>query len=61
MKPDARPVATRPMPALYGGFINVPAYVMAEPRKRGPISKWLAERRAEAQERAIIAGGRNGR
>lgn len=40
--------ATKPMPALFGGFIDVPAYVMAEPRKRGGIGKWLSEKRATA-------------
>lgn len=40
------PIATRLMPAPYGGFIRVPAYVMGEPRKRGNISEWLREKRA---------------
>lgn len=41
--------ATRLMPALYGGFIRVPAHVMAEPRKRGGLADWLAKRRQGAR------------
>jgi hypothetical protein len=48
------PIATRLMPAPYGGFIRVPAYVVAEPRKRGAISDWLRE-----QREAVQASGRN--
>lgn len=41
--------ATRLMPAPYGGFIRVPAHVMAEPRKRGAISDWLRKQREKEQ------------
>jgi hypothetical protein len=37
--------ATRLMPALYGGFIRVPAYTMAERRKRAGLADWLKARR----------------
>lgn len=40
--------ATRLMPAPYGGFVRVPAYVVAEPRKRGGLADWLAARRQGA-------------
>ena len=42
------PIATRIMPGLYGTEIRVPAYVVAEPRKRGVIPDWLREKRAAA-------------
>lgn len=44
------------MPAAYGGFIRVPAYIVAEPRKRGAISDWLRERRAQAQAISLKTG-----
>lgn len=45
MTPRPHPIATRVMPGLYGTEIRVPAYVVAEPRKRGQISAWLREMR----------------
>lgn len=59
--PETRPIATRPMPALYGGFIQVPAYVVAGPRKRGAISDWLADRRAQAQANSSKNGASHDR